>query len=151
MKDGKLVYLGCFEELYCCVQTRFFDETIGHSFVMIPSNIVRILQVHERSKSMRIPQLNIRWIYYNNAIWYLRFAYHQYYLIAFLGFLFVLHVRINEWRPKMLSIPRTLFDNSLYPSYMCTERLFASFWYLENHITCRLYLGSKSYFLQWLF
>ena len=60
MKDGKLVYLGCFEELYGCVQTRFLDETIRHSFVMIPSNIVRILQVHERSKSMRIPQLNIR-------------------------------------------------------------------------------------------
>ena len=59
MKDGKLVHLGCFEELYCCVQTRFFDETIRNSFIMIPSNIVRIFQVHEWSKSVRIPQLNM--------------------------------------------------------------------------------------------
>ena len=51
--------LGCFEQLYCCIKTCFFDETIRNSFVMIPSNIIWILQVHEWGKSMCVPQLNI--------------------------------------------------------------------------------------------
>ena len=123
--------LGCFEQLYCSIKTCFLDETIRNSFVMIPSNIIRILQVHEWSKSMCIPQLNTMLDYYRtNELQNLHFVYHQYYLITFSGFLFGLHVRINGWQPNMLLIPKTLFDNNLYLSHMCIECLFASFWYL---------------------